>query len=279
MANTNVKTAYWIKLALSDLKSSKALYAKRHYRTSYFLFQQAAEKANKAFALYGGLATEEELSKIGHDQFKLYRKSIVKQQAELKHFTHAIEMLPERVRDHEMTGLNAIHSVHTGQIEIIKFIDSLRNKDLVNILAVELNHLYKLLIALRKPDFKLPRNSREVVKAIISNIADWAGNFETPEATTARKELEEMGNDPGKSKEMYKIMIQILRLTMDFAFVFYSFCCCALLTVQHSSLTRYPAGGKDPLNIYTIKLPLVKKQLLFMDLLQDAIRKLQKMNK
>ena len=51
---------------------------------------------------------------------------------------------------------------------------------------------------------------------------------------------------------------------------------CGILTTQHSSLARYPENGKNPLNIYTAKLPLIKKQILFMDLLEDAIKKLTK---
>ena len=74
-------------------------------------------------------------------------------------------------------------------------------------------------------------------------------------------------------------MIKMLKVTADFSFIFFSLCCSAMLTIQHSSLTRYPANGKDPLKIYTSKLPLVKKRLLFIELLQDALKKLKKLNK
>lgn len=269
------KVAYWIKIALGDLGSSRTLYEARHYRTSYFLFQQASEKANKAFALYANFATEEELSKIGHDQFKLYRKELVKQEKEIKLLHSTVQTLPPSARDHEMMGLDTVNSVLTSHLELIKIIDSLRDRDLVNLSSVELNQMYKLLIALRRPEIRIPRKPPAEFKKIILKIADWAGNFQTPEALNTRKEFEEMANDAGKSKELYDIMIKMLKVTASFSFIFYTLCTCAVLTIQHSSITRYPSNGKDPLKIYTSKLPLIKKQLLFMDLLQEALKKLQ----
>lgn len=149
----------------------------------------------------------------------------------------------------------------------------------MHISAVELNHLYRHLISLHNPDFKFPGHQQKLTKKVIDKIAGWAGSFETPETFTTRKELQEIGNDPAKSKELYRLLIPMLKLAMDLGFVFYTFCCCTLITVQHSSLTRYSADGKDPFVIYTAKLPLIKKQLLFMDLLRNALKKLQKMNK
>lgn len=273
------KVAYWIKIALGDLGSSRTLYEAGHYRTSYFLFQQASEKANKAFALYANFATEEELSKIGHDQFKLYRREFVKIESELKELVERVRALPPAARDHEMMGLDTIEAVQSSQLEIIRLIDGLRQKDLVNFSAVELNQLLKLLIPLHRPDIRLPRNPPLEMKAIILKIADWEDNFQTPKAINAKKEIEEWANDPVKSKELYAVMIKMLRVTVDFSFIFFSLCCCAVLTIQHSSLARYPADGKDPLKIYTSKLPLIKKQILFMDLLEEALKKLQKLNK
>ena len=57
----NKNVSIWIDLSLSDLKSSKLLYDNSQFRTSYFFFQQATEKANKALALLGGLLSETEL--------------------------------------------------------------------------------------------------------------------------------------------------------------------------------------------------------------------------
>lgn len=273
------KVAYWIKIALGDLGSSRTLYEAGHYRTSYFLFQQASEKANKAFALYANFATEEELSKIGHDQFKLYRRELVKKESELKELVERVRALPPAARDHEMMGLDTIEAVQSSQLEMIRLIDGLRQKDLVNFSAVELNQLHKLLISLHKPDIRLPRNPPPKVKEIVLKIADWADNFQTPEAINAKKEIEEWANDPVKSKELYAVMIKMLRVTVDFSFIFFSLCCCAVLTIQHSSLTRYPADGKDPLKIYSSKLPLVIKQPIFAGLLLEALNKLQKLNR
>src|SRR5258708_8408077 len=74
----------WIKLALSDLKSAKILYTQKQYRTSYFLFQQATEKANKAHALKFKFINEEDFKDIRHDQFKIDRRYYTKRIKELR---------------------------------------------------------------------------------------------------------------------------------------------------------------------------------------------------
>ncbi|MDO1499447.1 HEPN domain-containing protein [Winogradskyella maritima] len=50
----------WLNIALNDLESAILLHRNGKYRNSYFLFQQASEKANKAAALFSGDFTEKE---------------------------------------------------------------------------------------------------------------------------------------------------------------------------------------------------------------------------
>jgi hypothetical protein len=277
--NTKVITDTWVKLSFSDLAASRILYEQGHYRTSYFLFQQASEKANKAFALYAGLVNENDLKDIGHNQFKIYRRTIVKHEAELKNLIKATENLPSKAKDHEILGLNTILSVHKGQSEVIKTIDRLKNEDLINISTVELNQVYKQLLALQNPEIKLPKDFDKKLKQAMLKIADLAGTFETTEAMAERKELENMVHDKEKLKELSDVLDKMLRRTTDVIFIFYSLWICALLTIQHSSLARYPLEDKNPLQIYTSKLPIIKKQSLFMELLADVLKRLKKLNK
>ena len=51
---------------------------------------------------------------------------------------------------------------------------------------------------------------------------------------------------------------------------------CAILTLQHVTSTRYPQNGQDPNEIYNKKLPVIKKQLLYMNLLEQAIHRLNR---
>lgn len=56
------------------------------------MFQQTTEKANKAFALISEILTETELKTIQHDQTKIYRKAIVKQE---KNILESIELFKQ----------------------------------------------------------------------------------------------------------------------------------------------------------------------------------------
>ena len=75
-----------------------------------------------------------------------------------------------------------------------------------------------------------------------------------------------------------EIMQHLIPIQFDSIFIDYTFYSCALLTIQHSSLTRYPKNGINPESIYINELPIVQKQLGFMELLKEAILRLQELN-
>ena len=268
----------WIDLARSDLKSSRLLYNNGHFRTSYFFFQQSAEKANKAFAHFAGLLSDKEFKDIQHDQLKIYRKTIAKQEGEIKTLVQVLEPYP-KVANHQILQQANFRDYHKTLSEGLSFIDSLRNYDLVNISTQDLNLILGQLNTLKNTKLKIPRNFEDVLKNQMVGIADWIGQFETQEATNAKTELLEFIDDPDNSKKFYDIVVkQMLPMLIDLAFVNMTLYFCAILTVQHSSLTRYPDNNVNPEKVYTKKLPLVRKQKEFMDLLDEALIKLIKIN-
>jgi HEPN domain-containing protein len=229
------KAGIWIKLALSDLKASRLLYEQKQFRTSYFLFQQSTEKANKAFALKFGLAEEEDLKGMGHNQFKLERRFAARKIEELNRvFIEPQEITPELEKKHKdlKEGLSAL--------------DSLRNQNLVNLSSTEINSLYEGITRL-----KIPFKKRvPPVKKILQ--------------------------DSGDLKPGYLLALGLIQWRLDVSFIRLSISACSILTEQHSTLTRYPEQGKDPTKIYTLRLPIVKKQPLFMNLLEEVIDKMKK---
>jgi len=264
----------WIKIALDDLSAAQALYDAKHYRVSYFLFQQASEKANKAFALLSGRLTPGQLNDIKHDQLKIYRKNIVQQEDEIKQLINAFEPFPH-TQNHEIINTSALQKYEKSLKQGKSFIDGIRARDMVNISAPELNYLYKQLVNLQKQEIKLPKGIKLKFEKVFLKIADWIGQFQTPEALNAKGGLLKLLEDKEQSKTIYDAVIGMMQITVDLAFIQYTLYACALLTVQHSSLTRYPDAGKNPLLIYTPKLPLVRKQPAFIELLENAIAKMQ----
>lgn len=274
----NETTKLWIDLARSDLKSSRFLYENGHHRTSYFFFQQASEKANKAFAHLAGLLSDKEFRNIQHDQLKIYRKTIAKQEGEIKTLVHALKPYP-KVANHQILQQTNFADYQQTLSDGLSSIDSLRSYNLVNIPAKDLNLLLGQLNAVKNTKLKIPRDFEAVLKTQMLGVADWIGQFETQDAIETKSEFLKFMDDSENAKKFYDLIVnQTLPLVIDLAFVNLTLYFCAIITIQHSSLARYPDDGVNPDTIYTKRLPLVKKQKEFMDLLDKALLKLTKLN-
>lgn len=267
----------WIDISKNDIASSKILYESGNYRNSYYLFQQATEKANKAFALINETLTETELKKIQHNQTKIYRKAIIEQD---KRISETIDLLknieiPEGL---EILSPEQLKIQQKSFKKGISFIDSLRNCDLINIKEKDLNEFIVQIKELKDFEFELPENYNAIIKNKMLEIINWIGQFDTIEAKSAQKEMQEFLND---KKEFDKYVLSyktiIFPLISDLIFISYTLYCCAILTIQHSSLSRYPSDDINPEDIYINKLPIVKKQIEFVELLKVAVLKMEKM--
>lgn len=275
----NLTAEIWIDLATSDLESSRLLHDSRHFRTSYFLFQQVTEKANKAYALLTGILKENELQKINHDTLKIYRRTSVKQEQEIKTLVKVLEPYP-KISQHKIFSKIHFTKYHETLSDGVRFMDGLRNEDLVNIAAADLNNLLRELKKIKTAKITLPSNYEKKMEKIMRDVADWIGQFGTDEALKAKKEFSDFISDKQKAKEFYDIMCnKMVPMMIDLSFVHMTLFFCAIITVQHSSLSRYPESGKNPDLIYTKRLPLVQKQKQFMDMLADSLERLRHLNK
>lgn len=266
----------WIEIALDDLKSAKLLYGAKQFRTSYFLFQQASEKANKAFALLAGEMTTEQLNDIKHNQFRIYRKRLVKHEAKIKTLIDVIEPF-NHTRSHEVLNKDVLVSHKDSLHEGLSFIDGIKDRDLVGISLEELNKLYKQILNLEKAKIKMPKSFDKQLRRMWLKIADWIGGFETQEARDIKEQFLKTLEDEAFAKEFEGIIVKWMQVMIDIAVIQQTLYICALLTIQHSSLTRYPEAGKNPMQIYSNKLPLVKKQPFFMDKLEEALTKMSRL--
>jgi HEPN domain-containing protein len=274
----NETAKIWIDLARSDLKSSRLLYDNRHHRTSYFFFQQASEKANKAFAHFTGLLSEKQFKDLKHDQLKIYRKTIAKQEEEIKTLVHALKPYP-KVANLQILQQTNFTGYQKTLSESLGYIDSLRRYDLVNIPTQDLNFILGQIKTVKNTKLKIPRDFEPVLKTQMIRVADWIGQFETQNAIEAKAEFLKFMDAPNNSKMFYELIVKkILPMVIDIAFVNLALYFCAIITEQHSSLTRYPYNNVNPDIVYKKGRPLVKKQKEFMDLLGEALLKLTKIN-
>lgn len=268
------KISLWIKIALDDLHSATILYNNKQHRNSFFLFQQATEKAVKASILMYGDLSEEELKKaVGHNQFKYFRKAIVKKEGEISHLTDSISVIPE-IRDHEVINHTQVLNFGKGLEEMKRLIDGLNPRDIINISAVELNRVHRELSSFHKIKIEIPRGFEKPLISYFKKIIDLASKIPTPEAQAAKLEYEEFIQDKSKVVGLIKLLKKILRVFLNHSFVIYTLYFCSIITLEHNTMSRYPENGESPFNFYKRSLPLIKKQVLFMRLLKEALTKM-----
>jgi len=275
----NRNVSIWIELSFSDLKSSKLLYENGHFRTSYFFFQQATEKANKALALLGGLLSENEMKEsIKHDQLKIYRKTVIKQGNQIKSFINVLKLYPEH-ENNEIIPKSRIENFQQSLLHTVSLIDSFRNYDLTNISTTDLSFILEKLRMLRNLKIDLSQNVEILFKQKFLQIADWIGHFKTPQALKTKMELIEMINNQEQSDKFYNTVVnEFVPLIIDTIFMVSTLLCCAIITIQHSSSTRYPESDVSPEKIYNKCLPIVENQPQFMELLESSLGILKRVN-
>jgi HEPN domain-containing protein len=274
----NHKWKAWLELALDDLKSAKVLHLNTHYRTSYFLFQQAVEKAYKAFALINNMGDEESFKNVGHDQFKILRKKIVSQQNENMLLSQAMQ----QSNDLDVLSLGKIMQLEKQDEafrEMLSAIDRLKHEDLVNIPARDLNKLLKEAVDFQGTKFRLLNNLEKIMHSATERDNAFLSQMKGPKMQQAMHELRESLGDKRRSKKIISILRMMIDIATDVSFALYVLHVCSLITIQHSSKTRYPDVGINPHKVYNSKMPLIRKQLEFMEHLEKAIIILERLGK
>lgn len=254
----------WLGIAKSDLKSAQILYSKRQYRNSLYNFQQALEKANKAFILKANNISEEELFDTKHDLFKLFRKEAVKK---IDGLELQIKNLSEIKTDTSKIGrLERKHKSWSGSISSI---DQFRNIDISSLTINDLNFILKEFKKSIFLSVDLPNVLNKKARGIVSNFLKRLEKLENKKALVAKMNFEEIIKD----EENFKLSYEFIAGLINSMFVVYAFYACAIITHKQNTLTRYPIDNHNPLSVYTLKHPLIKKQPDFMKLFEKALIK------
>jgi len=260
------------RLSLGDLAAARCLYKKGHYRQSYFMFQQASEKANKGFVVLAGEVKQQDVKKFWHGQIGIYKTLTEKKKKEIGEIKEAFASYPHT----QTPALHALNfNAHYDMIEnALKEFTLLEKKKTDTFTVRELSELIRELKEIENIPFVKPRNIKANLKKYFIQLAEWSGEFGTPSSLTSKKELLEMVNDKKKLQEISDYTFDVTVLLMQIAFSQFTLLICALLTNNHSTSTRYAEGSFDPDKVYTNKLPIVKKQEQFMNLLEKAINRI-----
>ncbi|TAJ47404.1 MAG: HEPN domain-containing protein [Chitinophagaceae bacterium] len=270
----NTDFLLWLDIALDDIETARILYDKGKHRSSYFHFQQASEKANKAFAIMAGLLTAEELADIQHNQLKIYRKSLRKQEVKIQEIKTVVGKLPKG-SEHPFLSEDILTTQSNAMNQGISHIDGLNNQNLKDLSLTELSAIIREIRKIDKIKIKLPKNIYPHIDKKFLELASWVGQFPTEEAQQAQQEYLDFVRNKEQSAEVYGYIDEVFKMAIKIGFVETVFFYCALLTIKHSSATRYPEVDTNPLKEYHPKMAIIKKQPAFMDLLEMAINRLK----
>lgn len=261
-----------IEIALRDIRSSILLYNEKMFAQSYFLFQQASEKANKAFGLHYNIINEDELKKeIQHNQLKIYRKAIVTEAAEMKNLSEQLNNNPQ-FSNHDFLKNKPFEQHAKNLNDGLKFHDSAKNLDLLNYSNIDLEQYLDCIEELYKIRITRSKKVDKLITQELKNLKDFSDKF-YPEKD--RKEMEEAFNS-GNREEVLNMIYKVSQYQMKFLFMNYTFYFCALITIRHSNIARYPDNSISPINFYNLKNPSVKYQPYFMRFLKIACERLKK---
>lgn len=261
----------WIDVAKSDLKSSRLLHENGHYRNSYYLFQQASEKANKAFVLYLESLDENELRKIGHNHINIHVKNIEKSENDASQFLSILKMNPAPFVFSEENYTE----YHNNLQKSLQDINEMKN-DIINLQPNDLMVMAKNLREIKRLKIRHPEKPNKKYKEALIRYSEWIGGFGTPQALEAKEEMLKVLEDKEQMQQIYDATFkQFYPMYFELYFIQYTFFYTSILTTKHETVTRYPDGTNNPETIYNKKLPVIVKQTVFMNFLEEALNKLE----
>lgn len=265
----------WINIAKSDIKSSKILYEKGLYSQSYFYFQQASEKANKAYWLYDGILDESQLIKIGHNQFKPLRKNIVSEKNKID-YLRDFQSTTNLLFDNSLFTKNDIDEYENHLNKTLKFIDGFKRVNSIDFEEEQLSEMLEILKDLKKLKPKIPQNFSNLIKQRIKDLIAFIEKIDTEIANEQVDEFYKLLNNKNEFDNYINSLKKSCEKLISIFYTSTIFRFCSILTVQHSSSTRYPEGheGQSPIITYNKRLPIVKKQLKFLEHLDRALNQL-----
>lgn len=151
-----------LEIAKKDIEASSLLYKQKLYAQSYFYFQQATEKATKAYFLFLDLIDGKKVFDVRHDLFKLHRKILIESQQNNTNALMLLDVFPffqisgsfekRTIKDH-------IKSAQEG----MSFFDSLKQIDLINIPAKDIQLFLINTESLKIKKLKMPVDFEEKV--------------------------------------------------------------------------------------------------------------------
>ncbi len=272
-------------IAVMDLQASRVLYENGLYPQAIFYFQQSVEKANKTLALIKGQVTEKELwGKIKHETIKIYEKAILHQKTKYEQMHENFNKLPELKESKILRKINIQKELKDIDFfsEYLENIKQQKN-EIIYMSSWDIRRVLKAIDYFNKDVEK----ERRKISYLKINERDWS---------KSKKDIIELLNNLSKYnpkrieeeknnlntidiKQLEKALEYYYLFLFDFMSISVSLFYLTIVTSPHVSITRYPQNNLTPTNIYTKKLPIVKKLQELFEVQDKVLNDLKILNK
>lgn len=228
-----------LKVAKTDIKASKVLYENQLYAQSYFYFQQATEKATKAVALSLEMSTAKDTFNMRHNVFKLHRKNI---QAATREKQLAVD-LAKALPFMESSGL-----IETKKLQMqIKsteqsatFFENMKDYDLINIPARDINLFLKNIESLELKRAKIPEDLENRIEGLFMPFIEKMERHESKAAQYMAKEMRAAFKSEEFGQFIREHFADVIKTTIHFLYAHAVLYFSGFLTIQHSSKKQIP---------------------------------------
>lgn len=257
-----------IGIAKSDIKAAELLYKKKQYRTSYFFFQQASEKASKAMGIvFGDIKSVKEMRKYSHRMDKMYQE-IIKQRRE------DAKSLNTLMGTHPISNEFAAHV--NEYVELLDEYETYEHHFEKIILKggsySELNSFLNTLDLLRHSKKQTQLFSNQEIEYAVEKVSAWMSIMAIKQKDI--KEVQEIFSDIESIKLFCE---EVLKVIVDTTYIASTFAMCTYITANHSESTRYPNNNFNPLTFYSRRNPIVNMQPYFLRHLKFSLNHFEKL--
>ncbi len=254
-----------IAIARDDIKSANILYEQEQYRTSFFLFQQASEKAGKALGIMlGKIKDEDNMRKYGHAIELMFIKM-------LQEVADNAAIVNKAIKEKKLAASNDLTQILTSFND--EFGNSLSN-DIIKKGQIEHTTLKEIDKALSVIN---SMKNVDVHNYGFGSYTDFMFFLKEHFALNGADDSHTL-SQVFDSEDFNNIMKnEIIPLMTELGTAVVSILVCALAVKGHVSVVRYPFSGKSPIGIYTKKNPCVRRQPELLRLLTTSMETLEKL--
>lgn len=270
----------FLEIAERDLEASRLLYKNKMYPQAVFYFAQSVEKANKSMAALTGNHNERYFTtKIRHEAINIHQKTRFNAQQQLNSLLKFFKTNPEykEVFFLEEDEIKELAEQLKLDYEIIDEIKQ-KKEELLFISATDIN---QMLRDISKEKDQAKKDMKAFFQADV-DVDEWLSNIvKLAELLPENSDFKEVGRNLIETWDEIELGLKWDDLKPFYDFVYkaellsISLYYLSVITLPNSSISRYPENGESPLDIFTRKLPQVRKLPNLMKVQLDALRDLR----